>query len=359
VTLPHVLSAASLSALYVDIWREAERAMRGSASHWQVAVEGRITEVDQEQGKRYPTLYGVPIEDPSGVTKADIPRALVEASGIREGDWIRAYGQPSVAFYRGAVQCRLIVQQLEQVDSPEEVQRQHRDRLTFKKVRALRKAVPFPRKEPLLVSVVASSRGVVQQDFAQALGEALQLVEIVWHHAAMTDPKSVAAEVEAAKGDVVVIARGGGDRGEFEGLNSEALAKAISSKDAFRILAVGHTADSTLLDFLVDHCANTPADAGTFIRDLLLNEVRQKAQHEAELEARTRESRNYWEGQLVTLRGERERMEARHARESAKLTEEGRKAIAEAKRQGLRARLWMAAAVTFLVASLWLWATKG
>ena len=66
--------------------------------------------------------------------------------------------------------------------------------------------------------------------------------------------------------DIVVIIRGGGSSEAFDIFNDEKVLKAFSNLNGYRIVGLGHNSDVTLLDYLADHSAITPSDAGIHLK---------------------------------------------------------------------------------------------
>ncbi|MCW1895716.1 exodeoxyribonuclease VII large subunit [Acinetobacter baumannii] len=66
--------------------------------------------------------------------------------------------------------------------------------------------------------------------------------------------------------DVVVIIRGGGSSDAFDIFNDEKVLNAFSNLNGYRIVGLGHNTDVTLLNYLADHSAITPSDAGIHLK---------------------------------------------------------------------------------------------
>ena len=62
--------------------------------------------------------------------------------------------------------------------------------------------------------------------------------------------------------DVIVIARGGGSFEDLLSFSDEALVRAVAAAQTPVVSAIGHEADSPILDAVADVRASTPTDAG-------------------------------------------------------------------------------------------------
>jgi exodeoxyribonuclease VII large subunit len=84
----------------------------------------------------------------------------------------------------------------------------------------------------------------------------------------MLDPVAIATAIrDANSDDIVMIIRGGGDAADFEVFDDPRVVTALSSQQAHRVVGLGHTGNATLLDLFCDFSANTPAQAGAYVRE--------------------------------------------------------------------------------------------
>jgi len=60
--------------------------------------------------------------------------------------------------------------------------------------------------------------------------------------------------------------QGIGSSDAFDIFNDEKVLKAFSNLNGYRIVGLGHNSDVTLLDYLADHSAITPSDAGIHLK---------------------------------------------------------------------------------------------
>lgn len=100
----------------------------------------------------------------------------------------------------------------------------------------------------------------------------------------ITDPEEVAKAIAASKdSEVLLIARGGGDKASFETFNSAAVLQALNScpSKQYRILALGHACDVPLAYLFADYRAQTPTSAGRALNSLLMVMYRQRKESQS------------------------------------------------------------------------------
>ena len=112
----------------------------------------------------------------------------------------------------------------------------------------------------------AASSALVAEDFLQALGGAWRPERVRSLPTAMNDPGRLAEAIGTCREEIVVLIRGGGDASDFVVFENPQVMEALAVCPAHRVLGVGHTANRTLAERVVDHAATTPADAGHYIR---------------------------------------------------------------------------------------------
>ncbi len=84
------------------------------------------------------------------------------------------------------------------------------------------------------------------------------------------DPMSIAKELDSAdcEDNIIILARGGGNKEDLDAFNNAAVIEAISRNRAYVITAVGHAEDVTLADLVSDARMSTPSDAGMFLNKI-------------------------------------------------------------------------------------------
>lgn len=121
---------------------------------------------------------------------------------------------------------------------------------------------------------------------------------------AMTDPADITraiAEAAAVNPDIVAIIRGGGNEFSFAALSDPDVARNWAELKPFKISALGHTENRTLIDYISDVSLNVPADAGRFLanhtagameKEEFLAEIKKQAQEIGSLRAQLAAGRN-------------------------------------------------------------------
>jgi exonuclease VII large subunit len=99
----------------------------------------------------------------------------------------------------------------------------------------------------------------------------------------MDAPGEVAKAIDAAKGDIVTLIRGGGAADGFAVFDDERVINALGSKAAFRIVGIGHSVHHGIADLVADYSASTPTAAGAFIERQLQAFTRAAQQFEEAL----------------------------------------------------------------------------
>ena len=137
---------------------------------------------------------------------------------------------------------------------------------------------PLPAR-PRTIGVVTSANGAALQDILNTLSARYPLAEVWLVHSAVQGaeaPGQIVAALErlnAARPDVIIVARGGGSLEDLWSFNDERVVRAIAASAVPVVSGVGHETDFTLADFAADVRAPTPTGAAVLatpdIRDLL------------------------------------------------------------------------------------------
>lgn len=251
--------AALLDKAAVDAFAEVVGSRYGL-----VQAKGRILRLPET---RYSRLYDVALEDDGATVYLEIRTALAEERKLTAGDYVTVTGRLMVNAKReGVVKMRVDVCQLELTDSPEETKRKRTEAAALQRVRDLRsKRAPFPFKPELGVTVICGSQSQVMADFCGSVAPVASLLRINEVNVPMDSAHEIALAINRADADILVVIRGGGSPEQFAVLDDSRVVEALGSKAAFRIIGLGHTANSSVIDLVADYAANTPADAGTFI----------------------------------------------------------------------------------------------
>ena len=133
-----------------------------------------------------------------------------------------------------------------------------------------KKDLPFL---PDVIGVVTSESGAVFRDILHRLDDRFPRHVLLWP--VTVQGKNAATEITAAingfnalgkkskvpRPDVLIVARGGGSLEDLMAFNEESVVRAAYASTIPLISAVGHEADTTLIDFAADQRAPTPSAA--------------------------------------------------------------------------------------------------
>lgn len=212
---------------------------------------------------RYPTFYGVELRDPSGGDPLllDIPKNL--APELMAGREVDAGG---FLYAKKGLRYSLQVSRLtsRSTVSAEVLKEERSIRDIF--LRPSLGTDSFPEADDLLVSYIHGKASLVFEDFEHQLME-LDDIDLEPVPVGIQDPDAVREAIRSARGNVVVLMRGGGNEGDFEVFNRPQVLEAWREKAAYKVSALGHSKNSTMLDRFSHKVCDTPTDAGRYIRE--------------------------------------------------------------------------------------------
>ncbi|MBS1085938.1 exodeoxyribonuclease VII large subunit [Gluconobacter sphaericus] len=218
----------------------------------------------------YPKYYQLPLTDPQfGTTLAlEVQKSILARAEVGPGDYVHVTGMLRARQYRGQVVLRFEVVAVELHD-PDRQKIERVERSVLDVLRGLPCAFhPYPTRPEarLLLIHSAASSALVAEDFLQALGGAWRPERVRSLPTAMNDPSRLAEAIRTCREDIIVLIRGGGDVSDFVVFENPLVLEVLAACPAHRVLGLGHTANRTLAERVVDHAATTPADAGHYIR---------------------------------------------------------------------------------------------
>lgn len=236
-----------------------------------IRLHGRWTDPGRASGKSY---YGAKIVDDGGAqAKVEIPASLVASRGIVPGHMVIATGRLAVRSTNYGLEVRLVATDIQLGDqemaAKTEVTQQ--GRMTIDRLRSIpMRRVPFPDRDSVSITLIHSNSAAAQvtQDCMAELSKLGDSVGVFPVKVNMLDPVAIATAIrESNSDDIVMIIRGGGDAADFEVFDDPRVVTALSSQQAHRVVGLGHTGNATLLDLVCDFSANTPAQAGAYVRE--------------------------------------------------------------------------------------------
>jgi len=249
-------------------------------------IDGRLGDLGMRRGNWH---YGVSLSDDSGIVSLDIPAATVRARSLRVGMAVGVTGRLVLKQGRspGQFDVRVVVADAEPFGKPVVTEpnaprpsitdtTEHAMVEALRGVPAARHAFPVTSGRPLRVSLVHSSslQAQVTEDCRSELVKLGPMATIDSIPANMTNALSIVDAVEAATGDVLMLIRGGGDSKEFAVFDDPRVVAAVARKASYRIIGLGHSGNTTLLDHVVEHAARTPGQAGLHVREEVERRVR-------------------------------------------------------------------------------------
>ncbi|WP_249198189.1 exodeoxyribonuclease VII large subunit [Gluconobacter kondonii] len=218
----------------------------------------------------YPKYYQLPLTDPQfGTTLSlEVQKSVLARAGVGPGDYVHVTGMLRARQYRGQIVLRFEAVAVELHDpARQKVERAERSVLdVLRGLPCISHPYPTRPEARLLLIHSAASSALVAEDFLQALGGAWRPERVRSLPTAMNDPGRLAEAIGTCREEIVVLIRGGGDASDFVAFESPQVMEALAVCPAHRVLGVGHTANRTLAERVVDHAATTPADAGRYIR---------------------------------------------------------------------------------------------
>lgn len=135
-------------------------------------------------------------------------------------------------------------------------------------------------KYPQTIAIITAKSGAAIHDIIKNIYRRFPIVNIKFFNSSVQGelaPKELNEALKkaiAAKPDVIIIGRGGGDKEDLSAFNDEELVRNVYASNIPIISAVGHESDYSLIDYVSDLRASTPTDAAIKatpnINDILL-----------------------------------------------------------------------------------------
>ncbi len=231
-------------------------------------VEGQVTQVTRRPGQR--TVF-LTLRDPSVDMSLPVTCSvsLLDAlpGGLTDGAHVVVHAKPSFFPARGTLS--LYADEIRPVGVGELLARlEHLKRvLTSEGLFAAERKLALPFL-PTVVGVVCGRASAAEKDVVENARRRWPAVRFRVEEVAVQGPQAV-SEVTAALGrldadsevDVIVVTRGGGSLEDLLPFSNEALVRAVADCRTPVVSAIGHEADTPLLDLVADVRASTPTDA--------------------------------------------------------------------------------------------------
>jgi exodeoxyribonuclease VII large subunit len=233
-----------------------------------VWVEGQIAQLSRRPGQRTAFLT---LRDPSADMSLTVTCSVAlldgPAAGLREGAHVVVHAKPQLYALRGTLS--LYADQIRQVGVGELLARLEH----LRSVLAAEGLFAADRKRPLpflpgVVGVVCGRASAAEKDVVENGRRRWPAVRFRVEEVAVQGPTAV-TDVTAAlqrldadpEVEVIVVTRGGGSLEDLLPFSNEALVRAVAACVTPVVSAIGHEADTPLLDLVADVRASTPTDA--------------------------------------------------------------------------------------------------
>jgi exodeoxyribonuclease VII large subunit len=249
-----------------------------------VWVEGQVTQVTRRPGQR--TVFLV-LRDPTVDMSLTVTAAVtvVEAvpGGLTDGASVVVHAKPQLYPARGTLS--LAADEIRRVGEGELLARlEHLRRvLTAEGVFAADRKRPLPFL-PRTVGLVCGRASAAERDVVENARRRWPAVRFRIEEVAVQGPTAVTEVTEALQRldtdpevDVVVVTRGGGSLEDLLPFSNEALVRAVAACRTPVVSAIGHEADTPLLDLVADLRASTPTDAAKRVVPDVAEEVARTA----------------------------------------------------------------------------------
>jgi len=240
-----------------------------------VRVTGTLADLGRASGQWH---YGVTLKGDDGArVLVDLPVGQLASHGLRAGQRVEVTGIVCVRTgHHGTIELRVSASSVEPAGAPRpkivadtaapagnSMTREEVDRLAIEHR-------PFPVTNRALRIALIQSGSLHAQVAEDCLAEINKLgptVCVSRVQVNMLDPGAIAHALRTARGDIVMLIRGGGDAGDFEVFDDRRVIMAMAEQSAYRVIGLGHSGNMTLLDRVADFTARTPAQAGMHVRE--------------------------------------------------------------------------------------------
>lgn len=197
---------------------------------------------------------------------------------LENGMKVLAYGHVDIYTNRGSYQ--FYVSRLEvkgvgalQVAFQQMYEKLKKEGLFDQPKKAIR---PFPQR----VAIVTSNDAAVKHDIITTFRRRNPLIQLVFYPTKVQGDDAapmIAKQIERVgvdgNYDTLIVARGGGSRGDLWAFNSEEVGRAIAACPIPVISSVGHEVDTTIADLVADDREATPTSAAVKASEWLLSDV--------------------------------------------------------------------------------------
>lgn len=283
-----------------------------------IRLRGRLADLGRDGGGKY--YFDAMITDDGGTrVKTDIPISLVTSRGIAAGQNVILSGRLVVkSTPKSDFEVKLSASdiQLEEQEEAAQTADIRQGRTTLELLQTLpHKRVLFPDRDVVSVALIqsGSSTAQVAGDCTAELSKLGDAVSVRHVPVNMLDPVAIATAIrEVLPGEIIMMIRGGGDMSDFEVFNDPRVITALAEHKEHRVLGLGHTGNKTLLDLVADYSAETPAQAGAYVRKQIQQKQRLSEELRTAREQVQEKQRLLNEQQIAQERHEQQRSRELH-----------------------------------------------
>ena len=304
----------------------------------QLWVEGQVVQAQRRPGSNTAFLV---LRDPDVDMSLTLTMSVFAldamAAPLQEGQRVVVQAKPTFWTRRGTLQ--LEGRQIRPVGEGDLLARiEH-----LKRVLAAEGVFDADRKRPLpflprRVGLICGRASAAQRDVVENARRRWPGVVFDTREVPVQGPEAVAAVLAALADldaepaiDVIVLARGGGSFEDLLPFSNEALIRAVAACRTPLVSAIGHEADSPLLDLVADVRASTPTDAARLLVPDAAAQRRDLAGTRAALRAATARALGREQESLAGLRARLA------ARDPAQVLADGRLQVADHRRRARHA----------------------
>jgi exodeoxyribonuclease VII large subunit len=159
-------------------------------------------------------------------------------------------------------------------------------------------------------TIIVGKTAIIDSDINHQLGDATGFYDIEYRRITLTNENELVEALQESDTDVLVVARGGGDR--MEVFDRSSVAEAALEVQPLLVTAIGHQQDNPLLQKVADKHFITPTAFGQYLSDMYNRTIEEKSRSKGRaVEEATRHLKEIYERQL-----QNEREAARLAKEA-------------------------------------------
>jgi len=152
-------------------------------------------------------------------------------------------------------------------------------------------------ERPIRISIIVGRTAIIDSDINHQLGDATGFYDIEYRRITLTNENELLVSFEEFDTDILVVARGGGDR--IEVFDRPAIAEAALRVRPLLVTAIGHQQDNPLLQKVADKHFITPTAFGQYLSDMYNRTIEEKSRSKGRaVEEATKYLKEIYEKQL-------------------------------------------------------------